>query len=134
MTNRTDSARPARDPADPEGAVTGPNRYVIPKHVRFGHCDPAGIVYYPRYFELLHDAKEDFFREALGFPFLELIGRQRLGFPIVRLEADFLAPSRLGEVIEIAVSVGRIGRSSLELDYECECAVLPQLNCALIIL
>jgi 4-hydroxybenzoyl-CoA thioesterase len=57
------------------------------KHiVRFSHCDPAGIVFYPRFFEIVHDAKEDWFREAVGLPFRELIGERREGFPIVRLE------------------------------------------------
>lgn len=107
--------------AVPAGGTAGPNRFVALKYVRFGQCDPAGIIYYPRYFELCHEAKEDWFRAALGAPFEALVGEHGGGFPVVRLEAQFSAPSRLGDLLEIAVSVGRIGRSSLELDYECTC-------------
>ena len=30
--------------------------------IGFRHCDPAGIVFYPRYFEMMNDAIEIFFR------------------------------------------------------------------------
>ncbi len=99
-----------------------PNRYLTPKIIRFSHCDPAGIIFYPRYFELVHEAKEDWFREALDWPFPRLIGELHQGFPIVRLEAQFHVPSRLGERLDFAVSVREMGRSSLGLDYEARCA------------
>ena len=41
--------------------------------VRFGHCDPAGIVFFPRYFEMLNELVEDWFAQALGLPFAVLI-------------------------------------------------------------
>ena len=40
--------------------------------VLFKHCDPAGIVFYPRYFEMVNDCVEAFFDEALGLPFEDL--------------------------------------------------------------
>ena len=88
--------------------------------VRFSHCDPAGIVYYPRYFDLIHEAKEDWLRDAVGVPLPTLIGRGR-GLPIVRLEADFVAPSRFGDVLDIVVTVPRVGGASLHLDYDVAC-------------
>ncbi|HEX4885702.1 MAG TPA: thioesterase family protein [Casimicrobiaceae bacterium] len=94
----------------------------VVKHVRFSHCDPAGIVFYPRYFEILHEAKEDWLREAVGMPLRELIGVRHRGLPIVRLETEFAAPSRLGDALDIAVAVARIGGASLHLDYEATCA------------
>ena len=99
------------------------------KHiVRFSHCDPAGIVFYPRFFEIVHEAKEDWFREAVGLPFRELIVARREGFPIVRLECDFRAPSRLGDELDIAVGVARIGEASLHLHYALGCAGEPRLD------
>ena len=92
-----------------------------PKLVRFGHCDPAGIVFYPRFFELIHEAKEDWLREAVGVPLPVLIGERRHGLPIVRLETDFVAPSRMGEVLDIAISVAKLGGASLHLDYDVTC-------------
>ncbi len=92
--------------------------FTVRKTIRFGHCDPAGIVYYPRYLDLLHEAKEDWLRDGVGVPLSELIGVRRRGLPIVRLEADFLAPSRLGDDVEIDVGVGRVGGTSLHVHYE----------------
>jgi len=99
------------------------------KHiVRFSHCDPAGIVFYPRFFEIVHEAKEDWFRDALGLPFRELIGERREGFPIVHLECDFHAASRLGDELDIAVGVAKIGGASLHLHYALSCAGEPRLE------
>jgi 4-hydroxybenzoyl-CoA thioesterase len=94
-----------------------PNRYLVRKLVRFSHCDPGRIVYYPRYFDILHEAMEDWFAEALELPFHRFIGEMQRGFPIVKLEATFTAPSRLGELLDVALSVGRLGNASLGLDY-----------------
>ena len=91
------------------------------KIVRFSHCDAAGIVYYPRYFDLLHETKEDWLRDAVGIALPTLIVARRRGLPIVRLETDFVAPSRLGDELDIALTVARIGGASLHLDYEVRC-------------
>jgi 4-hydroxybenzoyl-CoA thioesterase len=93
----------------------------VRKIIRFSHCDPAGIVYYPRYFDLLHEAKEDWLRDAVGVGLPALIGTRRQGLPIVRLETDFFAPSRMGDEVDVAVGVARIGGASLGLDYTIHC-------------
>jgi 4-hydroxybenzoyl-CoA thioesterase len=93
--------------------------FIARKWIRFSHCDPAKIIFYPQYFMLAHEVKEDFFREALDLPFAELIGNQGYGFPIVRLEAEFMAPSRMGERVEFEIEVAKLGRSSLGLNYSC---------------
>jgi 4-hydroxybenzoyl-CoA thioesterase len=89
--------------------------------VRFGHCDPAGIIFYPRYFDLIHEVKEDWFRMTLDWPFSKLIGEMKKGFPIVRLESEFHAPSRLGDELEIVLTVPQLGRSSMAIDYALTC-------------
>ena len=33
--------------------------------VQFAHCDPAGIVFYARYFEIINEVVEDWFEDAL---------------------------------------------------------------------
>ena len=86
--------------------------------VRFAHCDPAGIIFYPRYFDLIHEVKEDWFRDALDWSFAKSIVAMKKGFPIVRLASEFHAPSRLGEELGIVLSVPRLGRSSIAIDYE----------------
>ncbi len=79
--------------------------------VRFAHVDAAGIVFYPRFFEMLNAAVEDWFA-ALGRDFRSLHLDDRIGTPTVRLEADFVAPAMLGDVLEIALTPVRVGNSS----------------------
>jgi len=91
------------------------------KIVRFGHCDPAGIVFYPRFFELIQEATEDFFREALASPFDELVGRDGVVMPAVSLEVRWSAPSRLADVLAIDVGVARLGEASIDFAYRVTC-------------
>jgi 4-hydroxybenzoyl-CoA thioesterase len=83
--------------------------------VRFAHCDPAGIVFYPRYVEMFNNLVEDWCREA-GIPFAEIRGGRGMGLPTVHLDVDFLAPSRMGEVLSATLTVRAVGASSLTLD------------------
>ena len=95
--------------------------FVARKFVRFSHCDPAGIIFYPQYFLLAHDSKEDWFREGVHYPFEQMITRDRRGFPIVKLDADFSRASRLGEELHFEITVRAVGATSLKLDYRCVC-------------
>ena len=82
--------------------------------IRFRHCDPAGIVFYPRYFEMLNDVVEEWYA-AIGFGFPEMIGERGIGVPLAAVEARFSAPSRLGETLDVALVVTRLGRTSCAL-------------------
>jgi len=83
--------------------------------VRFGHCDPAGIVFYPRYFEMLNALVEDWFTEGLGVDYAQLLGPRRIGMPSVRLLADFKRVSRMGDRLCQRIRITRLGRTSLAL-------------------
>jgi 4-hydroxybenzoyl-CoA thioesterase len=87
--------------------------------IRFGECDPAGIVYYPRFVEMLHDAMEAWVRApaeagGLGLDYHAMI-KAGTGFPTARLEVDFLAPATMGEELSLTPRIQRIGSASLEL-------------------
>ena len=92
--------------------------YIRNKRVRFSHCDPAGIVFYPRYVELFNEVVEDWFADALGVDFHALHEEHRLGIPAVKLDVEYLAPSRYGEELAFVLSVTRIGNSSIGLQIE----------------
>lgn len=79
--------------------------------VRFAHVDAAGIVFYPRFFEMLNAAVEDWFA-ILGRDFRALHLDDRIGTPTVRLECDFVAPAMLGDALEIALTPIKVGASS----------------------
>jgi len=93
---------------------TGPFRRQL--LVRFGDCDPAGIVFYPRYFEMFNNLVEDWHREALQFSFTEIVTTRSWGLPTVHLEADFVAPTRFSEVLSASLWVRKIGTTSVSLD------------------
>jgi len=101
--------------------------------VRFAHCDPAGIVFYPRYFEMLNSVVEDWFAERLGASFASLHMDQNLGVPTVRLETEFTAPSRLGNMLKAELHVDRIGNSSCSLRVLFSCEDQPRIAVSLVI-
>lgn len=80
--------------------------------VRFAHTDPAGIIFYPRYFEMLNQVMEDWFADGLGYSFRELVLEHGMGVPAVHVDAEFVSPSELGDVILFSLVVEDIGRSS----------------------
>jgi len=83
--------------------------------VRFGDCDPAGIVFYPRYFEMFNNLVEDWCAQALGMGFRELHLERGLGLPTVHVETSFVAPSELGDVLRAELRVQKIGGASITL-------------------
>jgi 4-hydroxybenzoyl-CoA thioesterase len=86
--------------------------------VRFGDCDPAGLVYYPVIFHYLHVAMEEFLGSVLRVGYNELMVGERIGFPTVKVEAEFQKPILYGDQVRITVRVIKVGRSSLTLQYD----------------
>jgi 4-hydroxybenzoyl-CoA thioesterase len=86
------------------------------KQIRFHHCDPAGIVFYPQYFYLLHEVQEDFLAH-IGHPEHTLIAAG-LGVPIVDLKTEFLGMCRYGDEIDISLGLTRLGNASIGMHYE----------------
>ncbi len=83
--------------------------------IRFAHCDPAGIVFYPRYFEMINSVVEDWCAEGLGVSFHEMHIRRGIGLPTVHIETDFVKASELGETLLVELSVVKLGSSSAEI-------------------
>ncbi len=86
--------------------------------VRFSDVDRAGIAYYPRVVHWFHVAFEEFWEGFVGVPYATVLERENLGFPSVKLEVDFVRPTRFGELLTIAVAVEKLGRSSSTFRYE----------------
>ena len=98
--------------------MTAPAPFATDKLIRFHHCDPAGIVFYPQYFVLFNELVEDWFDQGLGVDFARLHGEQKRGVPMRRLECDFLSPSRIGERLTFTLAVKKIGSTSLTAEVE----------------
>jgi 4-hydroxybenzoyl-CoA thioesterase len=83
--------------------------------IEFNHCDPAGIVFYPRYFEMVNSVIENFFADVVGRSFASMHFGADNGVPTVAIEAVFQRPSRLGEKVRFTLRVERVGGSSVKL-------------------
>jgi 4-hydroxybenzoyl-CoA thioesterase len=88
------------------------NNYFIKKEkIRFKHIDYAGIVFYPRFLEMLNDLVEDWFEEALERPFSKM--HETNGIPTVDLKVQFKNPARLGETLTKKLWVKELKSSSV---------------------
>jgi 4-hydroxybenzoyl-CoA thioesterase/acyl-CoA thioester hydrolase len=83
--------------------------------IRFGECDPAGIVYTPVYFDLFNKAVEAWHIECLRLDYYDIVGPRRVGLGYGHVSADFFKPSFMGDVLSTAVKMDRIGRASFAL-------------------
>jgi 4-hydroxybenzoyl-CoA thioesterase len=80
--------------------------------VRFGDCDPGGIVFYPRYFEMVNGVIEEWWAHV-GMSWTEMIDVRRIGTPVSHVETVFLRPSRIGDRLQFFLSLEALGRSSV---------------------
>ena len=85
--------------------------------IRFSHCDPAGYVFFPRFFEMLQAVCEDWFTEQLGHNFSEMIIQHKIGQPTAYTECQFIKPCLLGENLDLAIILDKYGTSSLHLRF-----------------
>jgi 4-hydroxybenzoyl-CoA thioesterase len=89
-----------------------------PVTVEWGHCDPAGIVYFPNYFSYFDSSTNVLFRRALGLNKYEMLKKYDIvGIPVVDLAARFIVPSVFGDVVMIESTVVEIKRSSFRLQH-----------------
>lgn len=79
--------------------------FSVTRRIRFGQTDPAGIVYYPNYFDMFNEIVEDWFADELEMSFRELHQQACLGVPIVQVECRFHKPCRLGDVLTLKLKV-----------------------------
>lgn len=96
------------------------NWFRQPATIRFSHCDPAGIVFFPQYLVLFNGLVEDWFTQGLGIPYASFFGTRRLGLPTVSLACHFQAVSRHGDEVTLSLAVDRIGGSSIALSLRCD--------------
>jgi 4-hydroxybenzoyl-CoA thioesterase len=107
--------------------------FISAKPIRFHHCDPAGIVFYPQYFVLFNELVEDWFNAGLGIDFARYHTEERHGIPMAHVECDFVAPSKIGEVLDFCLSVEKIGTSSLTLAVEARAGAAVRVRATLVV-
>ena len=94
---------------------------VLPVHVEFGHCDPAGIVWYPNFYEWF-DAATHRLAEHAGVGLHALRARGFLGLPLMQTGATYRRPVRFGEDVEVHSVVSGIEARSFRVEHRVMCA------------
>ena len=85
--------------------------------VRFGHVDPAGIAYFPRIFDYIHEAFEELWDVHVGKRYYHLLAEDGIGFPLVHSDVDFKNPMHFGDRIIARITCFKLGTTSLGLRY-----------------
>ena len=94
--------------------------FIIDRMLNFGDCDISGTAYYPSYLNILNGVVEEIWTR-IGYPWHEIIWKQRWGTPTVHLECNFSKPSFFGDKLTFHVTVTKVGRSSLTLEHRIFC-------------
>ena len=98
--------------------------FEIRQKVLFRHCDPAGIVFFPRYFEMMNDCVEAFFDQGLNCPFEQF--HQTAGIPTATITTTFTSPGRHGDMLDLRLNVTRVGRASFDYEMSCYCGKIQR--------
>jgi len=86
--------------------------------IEWGDCDPAGIIFYPRYFEIFDASTALLFERALGMTKLKMLEKLEFdGFPLVQTRARFFKPTRFGDDVTVKSTVS-FGRSSFDVEHK----------------
>ena len=89
--------------------------------LEWGHCDPAGIAFNGRFFEFFDWGTWALFEAALGVKPAEMARAYGLAsnplFPLVEVNAQFLAVVRFGDVMEMTSQVVEFRRSSFNVEH-----------------
>jgi 4-hydroxybenzoyl-CoA thioesterase len=87
--------------------------------IEWQHCDPAGIIYYPRYFAMFDTSTTLLFEKALGMTKYHFLRKYDfLGYPMVDTQARFMLPARFGDEIEIMTTLVEINQSSFTVEHQ----------------
>jgi len=97
--------------------MPGPKRFTIEERVRWGDVDAASIIFYGAYIRFFEFAETELFR-AVGLAYGKMFDELNVWLPRVHLECDFHNAARLDDLLEVSVYVGRIGNSSMRLNFE----------------
>ncbi|MFZ1924487.1 MAG: acyl-CoA thioesterase [Xanthobacteraceae bacterium] len=86
--------------------------------IEWGDCDPAGIIYYPRYFEIFDTSTTHLIECATGMKKIEYLKAYNfVGHPVLETRAQFRLPTRFGDEVVIESSIVACGRTSFKVEH-----------------
>jgi acyl-CoA thioester hydrolase len=92
-------------------------KHTIEERVLWGDVDAARIIFYGSYIRFFEIAETELFR-TVGMPYGKVFDELDIWLPRVHLECDFKRAAQLDDLLEVSVYVGKIGRTSVRLDFE----------------
>ena len=90
----------------------------LTRRVDFPMVDMAGIVYYPRIYDLAHRFFEESWEVICGISYPEIMLEMKLGFPIVDVKSVFHSPIKYGDEVKAKISISHVGNTSCKWEYE----------------
>jgi YbgC/YbaW family acyl-CoA thioester hydrolase len=106
-----------------------PTPFIIEEYVRWSDVDYAGIIFYGAYVRFFEIAETELFR-ACGLPYREMFDRFGMFLPRKAVHAEFFKPARLDERLRVAAYIGRVGTSSMTINFDVTGAGTPALIAA----
>lgn len=87
--------------------------------IEWGDCDPAGIVFYPRYFAMFDHSTTMLISAASGLNKYDLLQKYEAhGYPMVDTRGKFAIPTRFGDKVTIESEFTKVGRSSFDIAHK----------------
>ena len=93
-----------------------PRVFTQTRVIKWGECDPAGIVYTPRILDYAMETVEAWYRDVLGVPWVKLNAELHLGSPMVHATIDFKKPVRPDRPLHMRLRISALGRSTIGFD------------------
>ena len=90
----------------------------LTRRVDFPMVDMAGIVYYPRIYDLAHRFFEESWELICGISYPEIMREMKLGFPVVDVKSTFHSPIKYGDSVSAIISITHVGNSSCKWSYQ----------------
>src|SRR5215469_2780289 len=86
--------------------------------IEWGDCDPAGIIFFARYFDIFDVSTTVLIERALGMKKIDYLKAYKFsGHPLVETRARFRLPTRFGDEVTIETTVVGSGRTSFKIEH-----------------
>jgi acyl-CoA thioester hydrolase len=93
-----------------------PEPFQTSRLVEFHDTDMAGIMHFASFFIYMESAEHELYR-SLGLSLHEEVDGELISFPRVAAACDYSSPARCEEILDIAISVTRIGTKSISYEF-----------------
>ncbi len=94
-----------------------PSPYIIEEYVRWSDVDFAGIIFYGSYVRFFEIAETELFRSC-GLAYKDVFDRYDIFLPRKAVHSEFFHPPRLDDRLRVATYVGRVGTTSMTLNFD----------------